>query len=198
MSTDSFQYRDPLPSTLPLDSLPELTDQRNEDGKSLVNPPRSSLLPSCSTFQTTTKVKEELSEWYEGYPEEIDSSNNAFDFHIYYSTLSQLAHARKLHQRIRYEFPELRVYKFWEEPIGPHPSPMFEVNTFTPIQFGAFFGFLTAYRGDLSVLVHPNTDDELADHTTKATWMGDKLELKTDSLKPQARFGTALTTPASA
>jgi len=121
---------------------------------------------------------------------------------------------------------------------------MFEVNTFTPAQFGAFFGFLTAYRGDLNVLIHPNTDDELADHvstdsldlvfvpqkakmvyfflslaflscsvavchgrplqstllfhrdsqTTKATWVGTKLELKTEFLQPQARFGISSTT----
>jgi len=43
---------------------------------------------------------------------------------------------------------------------------MFEVNTFTPGQFGALFGFLVAYRGGLSVLIHPNTEDELADHVS--------------------------------
>ncbi|GAA6006506.1 hypothetical protein JCM11491_004987 [Sporobolomyces phaffii] len=183
----SFAYRDPLPSTFPLDSLPSLTDDRNPDGKSLVNPTRSSFL--ARTQPVRFDSEDQLSEWYDTYPEELDTSNNAYDFHIYYSTQPQLEHARKLHSRIRYEFPELRVYKFWEQPIGPHPEPMFEVNTFTPSQFGALFGFLTAYRGDLNVLIHPNTDDELADHTTKATWMGNKLELKVDFLKPQARFG---------
>lgn len=101
-------------------------------------------------------------------------------------------HARKLHERIRREFPELRVYKFWEVssstiaripsraltnlsrrqiPVGPHAVPMceaptynltsreellsrsfslVEVNTFTPAQFGALFGFLVAFRGGLS------------------------------------------------
>ncbi|GAA5931700.1 DOPA 4,5-dioxygenase family protein [Sporobolomyces koalae] len=170
----SYSYRDPMPATFRNSSADALTDERNADGKSLKNPHRP--------------ASDDISEWYSGYPEELDTSNNAFDFHVYYSTPSQIEHARKLHQRIRYEFPELRVYKFWETAIGPHPEPMFEVNTFTPAQFGALFGFLTAYRGDLSVLIHPNTDDELADHTTKATWMGDKVTLKTDILKPQARF----------
>lgn len=78
--------------------------------------------------------------------------------HIYYNQNSpgQLAHARALHERIRRwvgwiekassvltcfgfdlpfpshrrEFPELRVYKFWETPVGPHPVAMFEVNTY--------------------------------------------------------------------
>ena len=43
---------------------------------------------------------------------------------------------------------------------------MFEVNTFSPEEFGALFGFLTAFRGGLSVLVHPNTDDEVKDHVS--------------------------------
>ena len=28
--------------------------------------------------------------------------------------------------------PELRIYKVWDRPIGPHPIAMFEVNIFTP------------------------------------------------------------------
>jgi aromatic ring-cleaving dioxygenase len=28
--------------------------------------------------------------------------------------------------------PELRIYKVWDKPIGPHPMAMFEVNLFTP------------------------------------------------------------------
>jgi len=34
--------------------------------------------------------------------------------------------------------------------IGPHPTAMFEVNTFTPHQTGALFSFLTIYRGPCS------------------------------------------------
>ena len=36
---------------------------------------------------------------------------------------------------------------------------MFEVNIFTPAQFGAFVAWLVINRGPLSALVHPNTDD---------------------------------------
>jgi hypothetical protein len=28
--------------------------------------------------------------------------------------------------------PELRIYRVWDKPIGPHPVGMFEVNVFTP------------------------------------------------------------------
>lgn len=94
-------YRDPLAS-LPA-SLPPLSDERQPDGKSLVNPPR----PDAA-----------LSPWYASYPEELDESNNAFDVHVYYNEGAQTDHARRLHERIRREFPELRVYRFWDKPVG--------------------------------------------------------------------------------
>ena len=81
--------------------------------------------------------------------------------------------------------PELRIYRFWTEPIGPHPIAMFEVNLFTPQQFGAFIPWLIINRGPLSVLVHPNTinpvtgehEEEERDHTQRATWMGERVVL---------------------
>jgi DOPA 4,5-dioxygenase len=59
--------------------------------------------------------------------------------------------------------PELRIYRLWTEPIGPHPVAMFEVNLFSPKQFGAFIPWLVINRGPLSALVHPNTTGEEAD-----------------------------------
>ena len=60
---------------------------------------------------------------------------------------------------------------------------MFEVNLFTPTQFGAFIPWLVINRGPLSALVHPNTDDEERDHTQRATWMGDRLPLDLSMFK---------------
>jgi aromatic ring-cleaving dioxygenase len=62
---------------------------------------------------------------------------------------------------------------------------MFEVNIFTPAQFGAFIPWLAIWRGPLSALIHPNTVEpdvdssvvELRDHTQRAIWMGEKLPL---------------------
>lgn len=127
---------------------------------------------------------------------------------------SQLEYARQLYERIRREckcpppppkpwsinaptnkaltpfplplVPELRIYRFWEKPVGPHPYAMFEVNLFTPAQFGAFIPWLVIWRGPLSALVHPNTeeepgalewDNELRNHTQRATWLGEKVPL---------------------
>ncbi len=75
--------------------------------------------------------------------------------------------------------PELRIYTFFGRPIGPHPVAMFEVNLFTPAQFGAFIPWLVINRGPLSVLVHPNTtsDEEERNHTQRATWLGERIPL---------------------
>jgi len=82
--------------------------------------------------------------------------------------------------------PELRVYKIWDKPIGPHPIAMFEVNLFTPAQFGAFIPWLNVWRGPLSALVHPNTIPEEGvnkwasmkrDHLERAIWMGERIPL---------------------
>ena len=64
---------------------------------------------------------------------------------------------------------------------------MFEVNLFTPTQFGAFIPWLVINRGPLSALIHPNTDDELRDHTQRATWMGQPIPLSLGGLREGLR-----------
>lgn len=61
---------------------------------------------------------------------------------------------------------------------------MFEVNVFTPAQFGAFVPWLVIHRGPLSALVHPNTreGEEYRNHTQRATWLGAPFPLITESL----------------
>lgn len=71
---------------------------------------------------------------------------------------------------------------------------MFEVNLFTPEQFGAFIPWLAINRGPLSALVHPNTVDEKGelldeerDHTQRAIWMGDRIPLDLALFKEMKR-----------
>ncbi|TFL05159.1 DOPA-like domain-containing protein [Pterulicium gracile] len=159
-------FSSPLTS---IDTSIPLPTGTNSDGKSLKN-----LDPG--SYRSGT---------YDHFPTPIDERNNAFDFHIYYmpSVPAHAQYARELHERIRREFPELRIYKFWENPVGPHPTAIFEVNTFSPHQTGALFGFLTVFRGPCSVLIHPNTDNAHKDHTELATWMGKPWPLNEDMLK---------------
>lgn len=124
-----------------------------------------------------------LSQSYDHFTDGITHDRRGgFDIHIYYFQANeyQTTFAKALWERIRREFPELRIYKFWDRPVGPHPVAMFEVNLFTPSQFGAFIPWLVINRGPLSALVHPNTDDRAEDernHTQRATWLGQPLPL---------------------
>ncbi len=106
----------------------------------------------------------------------------------------QTVFAKALWERIRREFPELRIYKVWEQPVGPHPVAMFEVNLFTPAQFGAFIPWLVINRGPLSALLHPNTDIEGEDernHTQMATWLGERLPLDLSLFKKMEAMAKA-------
>ncbi|KAI0057469.1 hypothetical protein BV25DRAFT_1892722 [Artomyces pyxidatus] len=160
----SGSYKSPLEG---FEGAAPLPNDVNPDGKSLYNPPG----PKSGA--------------YDVFPEPIDSSNNGFDFHIYFvhEDESELKYARELHERVRREFPELRIYKVFDRAVGPHPTGMFEVNTFTPHQTGAFFSFLTVNRGPCSVLIHPNTNDAYKDHTELMSWIGKPWPLKTDILR---------------
>jgi DOPA 4,5-dioxygenase len=76
--------------------------------------------------------------------------------------------------------------------VGPHPQPQFE------IQFLASavpdIAAMIAATG-LTALIHPLTDDDLADHTILAEWIGEPLPLDESVLDPPgmnqgiARFG---------
>ncbi|KAK6080566.1 dopa 4,5-dioxygenase [Seiridium cupressi] len=162
-----YKFPSPLAG---FEDAPPLPDEKNED-KSYVNPPRESLSKS-----------------YEEFVEPLDRSpRGAFDVHIYYipANQEQATYARELWERIRREFPELSVYTLWDKPVGPHPVAMFEVNIYSPAQFGAFIPWLAIWRGPLSALIHPNTveegiphrDTEKRNHSQRAIWMGERYPI---------------------
>jgi aromatic ring-cleaving dioxygenase len=78
-----------------------------------------------------------------------------------------------------------RIYRLWEKPVGPHVMPMFEVNLFTPAQFGAFIPWLVINRGPLSALVHPNHEDgnHIRDHSQRSMWLGERVPVDLSMLK---------------
>jgi aromatic ring-cleaving dioxygenase len=69
-----------------------------------------------------------------------------------------------------------------ERPVGPHAKAMFQV-TITREQFATVVPWLMVNRNGLSVLVHPTTDDLVADHETSCLWMGESLPIDVESLR---------------
>ena len=68
-----------------------------------------------------------------------------------------------------------------EMPIGPHPTPMFNAHL-DKANFGPAMHWLMLNHGPHSVLIHPNTGDDLKDHTEHALWLAGPLDLNLDNL----------------
>ncbi|KAL8665667.1 MAG: hypothetical protein Q9168_007650 [Polycauliona sp. 1 TL-2023] len=123
------------------------------------------------------------SSYYSEFTSPIRNEGGAsYDIHIYFDGNNdhQVEVMRGMRQAIKDTFPELVLYNIHDKPIGPHPLPMFEVDLFTPAQFGAFLPWLAIHHGSLSILIHPNTGKARLDHTLHAMWIGNKLDLKLD------------------
>lgn len=106
----------------------------------------------------------------DGFPRE-------FDAHIYFS-LDQLELATILRDKMKNHFRDqvFFVGDMITLAIGPHPVPMFEAN-FPLAIFSDVVLWLMKERGELSVLVHPLSGDDVYDHTQGAMWLGRSLEL---------------------
>lgn len=117
--------------------------------------------------------------------------------HVYYAADSR-ATAAALRQRLdRLRVRDTRgqplfVGELRDRPVGPHPQAQFEVH-FTRAFLPAVLPLLEA--SGLTTLVHPLTDDDLADHTRLAHWLGSPIPLDLTVLDPPginqglARFG---------
>lgn len=101
--------------------------------------------------------------------------------HVYYDWTSR-AKAEALRGEIGVRFPEARLGRWHDAPVGPHPQAMYQV-AFPPELFAALVPFLMVNRRGLTVFVHPETGDDVADHGAHALWLGPKLDLDFDALR---------------
>ncbi|KAF5383511.1 hypothetical protein D9615_003617 [Tricholomella constricta] len=102
------------------------------EGYENAEPLSSTLNPDRSLYNPSTNAK---SSAYDRFPQPIDSSNNGFDFHIYYMPTieSDMKYARELHERIRREFPEARPRpnrSYGYIGFGKNPSLLTRVEEF--------------------------------------------------------------------
>lgn len=61
---------------------------------------------------------------------------------------------------------------------------MYQV-AFLPHQFGEVVPWLMLNREGLDILVHPETGDDVKDHTDNSLWLGEKLQLNIEFLERQ-------------
>ena len=94
--------------------------------------------------------------------------------HVYFQPHQQPA-AQRLRQSLDTRF-DVRLGRWQKLPYGPHPRPMYQV-AFTPERLGQILPWLMLNRSGLDILVHPETGDEILDHTDHALWLGQQLPL---------------------
>jgi DOPA 4,5-dioxygenase len=124
-------------------------------------------------------------------------TNAPYHAHIYYEERDRAAAEGLHHQlsnvkRVGDVASVVFVGEMRDKRVGPHPRPQFEVH-FLEDALPKILALIKA--SNLTALVHPLTDDDLADHTSLALWIGEPLPLDHSVLDPPgfnqgvARFG---------
>ena len=110
-----------------------------------------------------------------------DNSNiKGFHAHIYYDDDTRST-AADIREAISEQF-EVEMGRWRDEPVGPHPQAMYQV-AFQPDQFDTIIPWLMLNHSGHNVLIHPRTDDDVADHSHRALWLGHKLDLNIQFLR---------------
>jgi aromatic ring-cleaving dioxygenase len=105
----------------------------------------------------------------------------SYHAHIYFSDAERPA-AEALRADFAAGRPEvLFVGRMMDRGVGPHPIPQYEVHFLEPSRPAVIEAIEAS---GLRALVHPLTDDDLADHTSLAHWIGKPLDLDVTTLDP--------------
>lgn len=97
-----------------------------------------------------------------------------YHVHVYYDSSSR-ALALWLREQIGLRFV-VQIGRLFDDPVGPHPQAQYEIGLFAD-EFARLIPWLMLNNQGLSVLIHPNTDQERDDHTGSVTWIGPALPL---------------------
>lgn len=106
--------------------------------------------------------------------------------HIYFTPAQRAAAAALRDRFLRMAdagelSPVLFVGRMMEQGVGPHPLPQYEIH-FRERSLPQIVAALE--ESPLRSLVHPLTDDDLADHTAHARWIGEPVDLDVTTLDP--------------
>jgi len=72
---------------------------------------------------------------------------------------------------------DIKMGRWHERPVGPHPMWSYQI-AFEPEQFDSLVPWLMLNRGELIVLLHPNSGEGLQDHRDRPLWFGEPQELE--------------------
>ena len=102
------------------------------------------------------------------------SAITGYHAHVYFD-----AHATEKAKEICQDASELfsvTMGNVHERPVGPHPMYSCQL-TCNPTQFFELLPWLALNREELIVFCHPETGDDLADHSKHVIWLGEAQAL---------------------
>jgi aromatic ring-cleaving dioxygenase len=99
--------------------------------------------------------------------------------HVYYDAATKPAAAR-IREAVEARF-EVVMGRWHDKPVGPHPMWSYQI-AFAAVLFGEIIPFLALNREGLTVFIHPNTGDAVADHTAHVMWLGASQDLDISAL----------------
>ena len=102
--------------------------------------------------------------------------------HVYYDPARSRDRAERLRLRVAELFPSAKLGRWHDELVGPHPQSMYQI-AFPIEMLATFVPWLMLNRDGLTVLLHPETGDDLTDHTAHAAWFGAVLPLRLEAFK---------------
>lgn len=106
--------------------------------------------------------------------------HDRFHAHVYFDDASA-DQAARLTERAAERFA-LKLGRLHPKPIGPHPRGSRQL-AFDAGVYRELVAWLDANRGELTVLVHGDSGDDLADHTEHAWWLGEPETLDLDMFR---------------
>jgi len=101
-----------------------------------------------------------------------------FHAHVYFGQETK-SQALALYEKAKAEL-DLKVGRFHEKPVGPHPVWSFQILV-PSSELNTAMSWIIRNHGELSVLFHPVGEDDLQDHTEYAMWLGKPYELNLDA-----------------
>lgn len=71
---------------------------------------------------------------------------------------------------------DVALGRFHPRPVGPHPTGSVQL-TVPDAAIGPALGWFALHRQGLTVMIHPETGEDLVDHRDRVVWMGTPRQL---------------------
>ena len=103
--------------------------------------------------------------------------------HVYFEPDSEsAARAETLRELVATAFSDIAYIGNWhDKPVGPHMTGSYMI-AFKPAYFHQIISWLSLNNPGLSILIHPETGDDLKDHRDYPLWLGQQIPIDLSKL----------------